>query len=121
MTDEGVPVLDLSVIAELRSATGDDDEFIADLIATYVGEGSEHVRAMADAITAGDVPGLVRPAHTLKSSSASIGALRLAAICRGIEEGGRDGRADGLVGQVEVVRGLWAETLGALADAGLTA
>ncbi len=120
MTDEGVPVLDLSVIAELRTAIGDDDEFIADLIATYVGEGSEHIRAMADAIVAGDVAGLVRPAHTLKSSSASIGALRLAAACRGIEEGGREGRADGLSGQVEAVRGLWANTLGALAEAGLT-
>jgi HPt (histidine-containing phosphotransfer) domain-containing protein len=120
MTDEGVPVLDLSVIAELRTATGDDDEFIADLIATYVGEGSEHIRAMAEAVSADDVPGLVRPAHTLKSSSASIGALQLAAACRRIEEGGRQSRADGLTGQVEVVRGLWADTLGALADAGLT-
>jgi two-component system, sensor histidine kinase and response regulator len=119
MTNEGVPVLDLAVLAELRTATGDDDEFIADLIATYVGEGSEHIRAMADAISAGDVAGLVRPAHTLKSSSASIGALRLAAMCRGIEEGGREGRADGLAGQVEVVRGLWTATLAALAEAGL--
>jgi two-component system, sensor histidine kinase and response regulator len=120
MMDEGVPVLDLSVIAGLRTATGDDDEFIADLIATYVGEGLEHIRAMADAIAAGDVAGLVRPAHTLKSSSASIGALRIAALCRGIEEGGREGRADGLGGQVEVVRGVWTATLGALAEAGLT-
>jgi HPt (histidine-containing phosphotransfer) domain-containing protein len=120
MTDEGAAVLDLAVIAELRTATGDDDEFIADLIATYVSEGSEHIRAMADAVGAGDVAGLVRPAHTLKSSSASIGALRLAAVCRSIEEGGRQGRADGLAGQVEVVRGVWTATLAALAEAGLT-
>lgn len=119
-TDESIPILDLAVVADLRAATGDDDEFIADLIATYVGEGSGHISVMTEAVAVGDVGGLVRPAHTLKSSSASIGALRLAEVCRRVEEDCREGRVDGLAGQVEIVRGLWTATLGALGEAGLT-
>ena len=39
----------------------------------------------------GDAAAIVRPAHTLKSSSAALGALRLAQIAREIEMAGRAG------------------------------
>ena len=40
---------------------------------------------------AGDTRGLVRPAHTLKSSSANVGALALAEACRVLEAEARTG------------------------------
>ena len=64
---------------------------------------------------------MVRPAHTLKSSSASIGAMRLAAICRALEAAGREGRTDGMVDLTDLARATWDETLGALRAAGLKA
>ena len=45
MTDQAA-VLDPAVLDELRESVGDDEAFIADLVATYVGEGGEHLDAM---------------------------------------------------------------------------
>ena len=42
MTDDA-PILDESVLDELRESVGGDEEFVADLVATYVAEGREHM------------------------------------------------------------------------------
>jgi HPt (histidine-containing phosphotransfer) domain-containing protein len=121
MTVDDIPILDQAVIAELLESTGGDQEFLKELVDAYVSEATGYVDAMTDAAAAGDAAAIVRPAHTLKSSSATLGAMRLAAISRGIEEAGRDGRANDLVGTVEEAHRTWAATLEALAAAGLTA
>lgn len=114
------PILDVGVVDELRESTGGDDEFVRDLIATYIEEGAAMLDGMADAARAADAPAMVRPAHTLKSSSASIGAMRLAAICRELEAAGREGRADAFVDLTDLARSTWNETLITLRTAGLT-
>jgi HPt (histidine-containing phosphotransfer) domain-containing protein len=114
------PVLDQSVLDELRESVGDDDAFIADLVATYIGEGRDHLAAMEAAAAAGDAAAIVRPAHTLKSSSAALGALRLAAIAREIEMAGRAGAAADLPARVADARAAWDATLAEMAAAGLT-
>jgi HPt (histidine-containing phosphotransfer) domain-containing protein len=113
------PLFDEAVVDELRAATGDDEAFILDLVETYLSEGEGQLLGMAAAVEARDPAAIVRPAHTLKSSSASVGAMRLSAVCRGIEEAGREGRADGLAREVELARTTWAETVEALTAAGL--
>jgi HPt (histidine-containing phosphotransfer) domain-containing protein len=113
------PILDVGVVDELRESTGGDDDFVRDLIATYIEEGAAMLDGMADAARGADAPAMVRPAHTLKSSSASIGALRLAAICRELEAAGREGRTDGFVDLTDLVRSTWDETLTTLRAAGL--
>lgn len=120
MTHADVPILDDAVLAELRESTGGDDDFVRELVDAYVGEATGYLEAMTSAAAAADVAAIVRPAHTLKSSSATMGAMRLSAICRGIEEAGRAGRADGLAGDVAAAHAAWAATLEALTTAGLT-
>jgi len=117
---EEAPALDRSVLAELRESVGDDDAFIADLVATYIAEGRDHLAAMDAAAAAGDAAAIVRPAHTLKSSSAALGALRLAAIARDIEMAGRAGETADLPTRVADARAAWDETLREMAAAGLT-
>ena len=95
MTDQAA-VLDPAVLDELRESVGNDEAFIADLVATYVSEGGEHLDAMEQAARIGDAGAIVRPAHTLKSSSAALGAMRLAQIAREIEMAGRSDDATGL-------------------------
>jgi HPt (histidine-containing phosphotransfer) domain-containing protein len=119
MTADEAPILDAAVIAELRESTGDDDEFIRELVDAYIAEATGYLEAMKVAAAAGDPSAIVRPSHTLKSSSATIGAMRLAAICRGIEEAGRAGRADGMAGDVKLASATWEQTLAALTAAGL--
>ena len=46
---------------------------------------------MRDAAEADDANALVRSAHTLKSTSASLGAQRLVEICRALEAEAREG------------------------------
>lgn len=114
-----LPILDDAVIAELRESTGGDDEFVRELVEAYVSEATGYLDAMTAAAGIADASAIVRPAHTLKSSSATLGAMRLAEISRGIEEAGRAGGTDDLAADVEQARSTWAATLAALIDAGL--
>ncbi len=52
---------------------------------------------------AGDANALRALAHTLKSSSASVGALALSALCADVETRLRDGRRDGLEAQLDAL------------------
>jgi len=119
MTTNDAPILDDAVVAELRESTGDDDAFIRELVEAYVSEATGYLEAMAAAAGAADAAAIVLPAHTLKSSSATLGAMRLAAISRRIEEAGRAGRTDDLVADVDRARAIWAATLAALTESGL--
>ncbi|HET7520217.1 MAG TPA: Hpt domain-containing protein [Candidatus Limnocylindria bacterium] len=85
------PILETGVLAELLESTGDDVEFVRELLDTYLAETPEHMAAIRQAIEADDAAALVRPAHTLKSSSATLGAMRMSAIGRELEMAGRSG------------------------------
>jgi HPt (histidine-containing phosphotransfer) domain-containing protein len=114
------PILDDNVIAELRDSVGGDDAFVADLAATYLAEGPQHLKALEEAVAAGDIAAAVRPAHTLKSSSASLGAMRMSELSRGIEFAAREGRADGLADAVTEVKSAWDQTVAAMKERGMT-
>ena len=85
------PVLDGAVLAELSASVQGDRAFVLELINAYLADGAAHVDAIEAAIAADDAAALVRPAHTLKSSSATVGAQRLAAVSRELELAGRSG------------------------------
>jgi HPt (histidine-containing phosphotransfer) domain-containing protein len=55
----------------------------------------------------------------LKSSSASLGATRLAQVSREIEFAGREGRVDGLTDLAESARSTYEATVEAITAAGL--
>jgi HPt (histidine-containing phosphotransfer) domain-containing protein len=87
-------VLDESVLAEVLESTGNDLAFARELIETYLADAPNQLEEMTAAVEADDAAALVRPAHTLKSSSASIGAMRLAAVARELEMAGKAGALD---------------------------
>jgi len=86
-----VPPIDPVAFANLVEMTGGDYAFIDDLVDTYLEEGDGLVDELRVAGFNGIVADLVRPAHTLKSSSQNIGATGLADSCRGLEEAARGG------------------------------
>jgi HPt (histidine-containing phosphotransfer) domain-containing protein len=55
------------------------------------------------AMAAGEVKGVRHVAHTLKSSAASIGALRLSALCTELEAAVRGDALEGLQARVDAV------------------
>jgi HPt (histidine-containing phosphotransfer) domain-containing protein len=67
---------------------------VVELINAYLADGPAQVDAIEAAVAAGDAAALVRPAHTLKSSSTTVGAQRLAAASRELEMAGRSGSVD---------------------------
>lgn len=60
-------------------------EIVVDLLDTYVEESTELVHSIADGMKNGDYDSMLRPAHSLKSSSASIGAMHLSKLCADLE------------------------------------
>lgn len=89
-----VPVLDEAVLRELLETTGDDLDFVRDLVETYLADVPAQLEGIDSAIAANDAEALVRPAHTLKSSSLTLGALRLGEVSRTLEMTGRSGTLD---------------------------
>ena len=107
MTEPTSPTLDESVLAALRDSVGGDDAFVVDLVETYLSDGAEQLDAIAAAVAAGDAHALVRPAHTLKSASYTVGAMRLGDLARSLEHRGRDGVLDGGVAEADAARAEW--------------
>lgn len=58
---------------------------------------------LGTARAASDLPGLRHVAHTLKSSSASVGALQLSALCADIERRVREGTVEGLDARLDAM------------------
>ncbi len=84
-------MVDEKVLDELRASVGDDDDFVRDLIEAFLSDSGAQLDAIEAALKAGDAEALVRPAHTLKSSSATVGAMELSAAARTLEMAGRSG------------------------------
>jgi CheY-like chemotaxis protein len=80
----------------LRETVGDQaDNLLAELSDLFQEEGPRLLRAIHQAISRGDHRQLAAEAHTLKSSSASLGSRDLPKICQQLETLGRTGTTTG--------------------------
>ena len=109
--------LDPAALRYLLEITGGDEAFLDELIETFIQDADNQLRSLGEAVAAGSVEGLVRPAHSLKSNAANVGATRLAGLCRDLEGDARAGTVDS---PAERVAAIEAE-LGAVRDALRTA
>ena len=84
--------LDISAIEAVRQLDpNDEDRLLARLIALYRDDSSQLLADMENGLKVGDAETVARAAHTLKSSSANLGAANVAAIARLIETSARNG------------------------------
>ena len=92
MTDS---VIDQLVLDQIRaidaSGAGGLLEKIIDM---YLDESARIQTEMAIAIEAGDAPALYQLAHTLKSTSANVGAMKVADVSKTLEGCGRSGELE---------------------------
>lgn len=109
-------ILDTSVLGELSRAVGGDRAFVVDLVETFLADGITQLAAIEGAFAAGDAAAIVAPAHTLKSSSATVGAMQLAGMARAVETAGRSGSLDGLGPAIDAtsLRTAWIQAADAL-------
>ena len=75
--------IDKSVFDNLRNLMG--DEFLA-LLQAYEEDTAEFVKTLRDACSKDDHAALQLPAHSMKSSSANMGAMRLSTLAKKLEE-----------------------------------
>jgi HPt (histidine-containing phosphotransfer) domain-containing protein len=83
MTD--AQVIDRSAFDRLLESFGSDADFLAEMLDTYFDDSPKQIAAMEAALAAGDAEGLRRAAHSLKSNSATFGALAFSAQAKEIE------------------------------------
>jgi len=97
------PAFDPSAFDTLRSSVSDDAAFLAELVTDYLEDAREHVDTLQQAAADGQVEQLERTAHSLKSTSQTVGALALADVCRTIETLAHEGKLDQAAGHVPEV------------------
>jgi len=90
-----VSPIDQSVLDVIRDMEDEDDpDMLAEIIGLYLDKSAELLRSLQAAIANKDAESMRVAAHTLKSSSANVGARVLADLCRELEEQGRSGTLD---------------------------
>ena len=83
---DGHPSIDRATFDEVLEVMGSDFE---SLVSVYLDDTPKHLRLLAEKAKVGDINAMIAPAHSLKSTSANLGAHRLSDIAKQIEQGAR--------------------------------
>ncbi len=81
-------VLDKDVVRDLLDVMGDE---FTELVQVYLEDTPKALAALDQAAARGDNEGLIAPSHSLKSTSANLGALGLSELAKRLEHGARSG------------------------------
>jgi len=88
------PVIDPEAIARLRELDpGGGQGVLQRVLRAYEASLTRHLGDIAGAGADGDLDRLMRAVHTLKSSSAAVGAMAFSQRCADIEQAAREARA----------------------------
>jgi len=91
------PAIDAAALDALRELGGRDEPgLLRELIAIYLEDAPQRLAEIRSALERGDLELLERASHTLKSSSANIGARTLSDCCQRIEATARRRKSEGL-------------------------
>ncbi len=79
-------VIDLQAIENLRSLNPDDnDAFIHEILAIFFEDTPQRIAELDASLAAGDAPKFSRAAHSIKGSSANLGAAALRGVAEQLE------------------------------------
>mgnify|MGYP000926179706 CR=1 FL=1 len=98
MTTHG-SVIDLDTLNEMKDTMG--AEFVGELIDAYCQETPQLIAALQKALAQGQANDFQHAAHSIKSTSASLGALQFSAAARELEMVGRGSSLEGVAPAVE--------------------
>lgn len=100
-------VIDPQAIENLRALNpGDNDEFLREIAAIFLEDTPLRIAELSQSLNAGDVPKFVRAAHSIKGSSANLGAMTLRSVAEKLEH---QSRTEGLGAVAPLVAGVQAE------------
>ncbi len=99
--DSGAPendtenYLDRNSLDNIRSLGPNGPRMLSTVIGIYLNDSPILIDRLGEIFDVGDVEGVVRAAHALKSTSAGLGATALAVMCRQLEDMARGNSIDG--------------------------
>ena len=84
------PVIDPQVIKNLRALNPDDKgEFLREIVAIYLEDTPLRIAELDESLAAGDLQKFARAAHSVKGSSANLGAVFLRGAAERLEHEAR--------------------------------
>ena len=96
--------LNLEALHALLETVGGDWDFVSELAEEFFANSPNLIHEINSGLETADANVVRRAAHSLKSTSASFGAMALSDMCKQVEAAARDGNLDGLteiVAQIE--------------------
>jgi HPt (histidine-containing phosphotransfer) domain-containing protein len=92
MSDPLPAAINLQAIDDLRALSPDDgDAFVREVAGIYLADAPLRLAELERSLAAGEAPVFARAAHTLKGSSANLGAVPLRGLADRLEQLGRRG------------------------------
>lgn len=89
--------IDENAFSKLLEMIGEDSyELLIDIINSYLEDGETLIQELEEGIKNRDLQQIYHSSHTLKSSSATLGALKLSKLCANLEAKGRNGNIEGI-------------------------
>lgn len=80
------PVIDLKSIENLRALNPDDnDEFLREIVTIYLEDTPQRIAELEQALAVSDVAKFTRAAHSVKGSSANVGAMVVRSVAEQLE------------------------------------
>ena len=86
-----IPSIDYAALRELSSLM---EEAFPELLQAFITDAGKIVEGLQRALTSNDLSSASKLAHTLKGSSANIGAPRLSDLCKVLNMGEHEGEID---------------------------
>lgn len=100
-------VLDQQAIESLRALNpGDNDAFLREIAGIFLEDTPQRIAELDESLKASDVARFTRAAHSIKGSSANLGAMALRAAAEKLEQ---HARRDGLGGTAPLVSSVKSE------------
>lgn len=100
-------VIDPDAIENLRALNpGDNDEFLREITGIFLEDTPQRIVELDQSLVAGDVGKFTRAAHSIKGSSANLGATALRAVAEKLEH---ESRTVGLANLTSLITQLKAE------------
>jgi len=118
MSEEGKElheVIDRSVLASLRDLQDEGEpDIIVEVCDLFRKHAPERLSSIEQAAEIGDAKGLHMAAHSFKSSSAYVGAMRLSALSKDLEQMGRSEVLEGAKDKAKALKEEYFRVLSAL-------
>jgi HPt (histidine-containing phosphotransfer) domain-containing protein len=112
---EATPILDEDVVQKLIDLSPNgSDEILLKIIAAYLTSSLENMNDIDHAIVEIDIERLRHASHTLKSSSAAVGALAFSKLCAEIEAAARGGDLAGSSEKIPTLKATYEQVCNAL-------